>query len=84
MFARLARLGWINDFYLGMPFWMPNALMFIMYYNYHCENLVTIFTLLHRLMAVANPLRNEQVGDINSEELIYGEGREIRTRLMYK
>jgi len=61
IFARLIRLGWINNFYLGLPNWGPNLLIFLMFYNYHCENFITISTLLHRLSVIAKSFDYEKV-----------------------
>nr|CAD2177524.1 unnamed protein product [Meloidogyne enterolobii] len=66
IFARLIRLGWINNYYLGLPNWGPNLLIFLMFYNYHCENFITISTLLHRLSVIAKPFDYEKLAFISS------------------
>ncbi|KAF7635235.1 Serpentine receptor class gamma [Meloidogyne graminicola] len=65
LYARLIRLGWINNFYLKeLPNWGPNLLVFFMYYNYHFENFITICTLLHRLSVIAYPFNYEKKWNI--------------------
>jgi hypothetical protein len=76
------RLNWIPallDSFLSFPSWLSGTIFAINFYNFHAQNLFTLFMLIQRLTAILRPFDFEKVflpfispnlGDI----VIWGEG----------